>query len=294
MERNMGWTVATMIVVSITVYSVSPAAFAQEASPTRKVSAEDYLDSRYDKQFFAELEKIYGPRLKFDNYDPEAYFEWKEARDRRHRRQQTLWRRQAIERTPILREFHESDVYVLYKDGYTHLLNYHAVKRFKDDDLKKLEQLKRLHTLSLEYTKVTGAGLRHLAAVPSLRHLWFFSCKCITDDDLEYLQTLPNLEHVSLDDTNIGDEGIRNLAKISQLQQLSLHATNVSDECILDIVQLRNLKTLSLGYTDITNDGLQQLKSLPKLQWLSLSGTKVTPDGVSEFQKARPSVTIAR
>jgi internalin A len=65
---------------------------------------------------------------------------------------------------------------------------------FDDAMLRELARLKRLETLDLMQTDVTGAGLKHLYGSATLTRLWIDRDK-ISSTDVDQLRTrLPNLE----------------------------------------------------------------------------------------------------
>jgi hypothetical protein len=96
--------------------------------------------------------------------------------------------------------------------------------------------------LDLSFSKITNAGLKHVA-------------------EFKQLQTL------KLYLTPIGDAGLMELAGLQQLQTLDLNSTKVSDQGLKELARLPRLHTLSLGGTKVSDAGVAELrKALPKLE----------------------------
>ena len=73
---------------------------------------------------------------------------------------------------------------------------------FSDDALKHLKDLKKLETLNLSRTSLTGSGLRHIAGLPNLRTLNLNGCPRINDDEMKSLSRATSLKKISLEGTS--------------------------------------------------------------------------------------------
>jgi hypothetical protein len=97
--------------------------------------------------------------------------------------------------------------------------------------VREIAGLRRVTTLSLADTKVTGAGLAELSAV-------------------EKLTTL------CLDDARITDRALSNVTKLRFLENLDLRSTYIGDAGLAELGKLKNLKTLNLRYARASNDAI--------------------------------------
>lgn len=109
-------------------------------------------------------------------------------------------------------------------------------------------------------TQVTDAGVRHLATMPSLRHLNLTGTG-VTDGGLEVLRHLPELRSLSLGRNRLTTAGIGVLARCGTLEQLSLESsTEIGDAAVRALAGTPNLRHLSVALTDA---GLPLLHELP-------------------------------
>jgi hypothetical protein len=121
--------------------------------------------------------------------------------------------------------------------------------------------------VNLSRTRMTGAGLKELAALKQLQVL-----------DLAY----PPLTGA----------GLKELAPFTQLQTLNLSATEVSDAGLKELAALQQLQSLDLSQTKVTDAGLKELAALKQLQSLDLAFTAVTDAGAAQLRKALPRCRI--
>ena len=83
-------------------------------------------------------------------------------------------------------------------------------------------------TLDLRATKVTGAGLKELAALKSLTTLHLGSTE-VTDAGVEELAALESLTTLNLNSTRVTDAGVKHLTALTGLTTLYLRGTKVTD-----------------------------------------------------------------
>jgi hypothetical protein len=152
-------------------------------------------------------------------------------------------------------------------------------KSLADDDLAHLLPLKRLCTLNLMGSRVTGRGLQHLPATSDLRTLNL--CQAAVDDNgLEYVGQLRTLMDLSLNQTRITDAGLAHLATLSELRVLWLDNDRITGSGLVHLRHLRHLKHLGLQGTLIGNAELASLGELRSLTWLALTNTGIDDNGV--------------
>ncbi len=139
-----------------------------------------------------------------------------------------------------------------------------ATKRFGEEGLKHLKELRAVHNACLSESAVKDDDLRRLAGVRGLRMLL-------------------------LDHTQISDAGLIHLEGLTGLEWLDLGETRVTDAGLKHLKGLKNLRVLGLGDTEITDTGLEELIGLPQLDTVDLLRTKVTPQGRDKLKQALPA-----
>jgi Leucine-rich repeat (LRR) protein len=97
-----------------------------------------------------------------------------------------------------------------------------------DDGLKNLQDLKALDILILG-SKVTNAGLKHLAPLRDNLNVLSLSGTKITDDGLASLKDFSRLEYLFLNDTEITDNGLEQLKSFANLRRVDLQGTAVTE-----------------------------------------------------------------
>ena len=108
-------------------------------------------------------------------------------------------------------------------------------KDLTDEQLADVAQVEEVIWLNLKDTKITDAGLKHLA-------------------------NLKNLKKLHLERTAVTDEGLANLSELSNLNYLNLYGTKVTDAGLDKLTNLKNLKQLYLWESGVSEDGAERLK----------------------------------
>jgi len=119
----------------------------------------------------------------------------------------------------------------------------HGGRDLDDRGLEAVAELgATVRSLNLRDTKITDAGLKHLATFSGLRRL-------------------------HLERTAIGDAGLVHLAKLDKLEVLNLYGTKTSDAGLEKLMGLRRLRQLFVWQTEVTDAGCRRLQaSLPGLK----------------------------
>ncbi len=106
-------------------------------------------------------------------------------------------------------------------------------KPIGDEQITMLKDIKDIVWLNLANTKITDAGLKHIANLP--------------------------LTKLHLEKTGIGDEGLKHLKTLKDLQYLNVYSTKVSDAGLEHLKGLKNLKKLYVWQSQVTPEGMDSL-----------------------------------
>ena len=154
------------------------------------------------------------------------------------------------------------------------------------------EDLDGVRTLTLNYTKISDAGLKEVAKLPNLTSLDLMYCKQITDAGLKELVKLKELATLILTGTKITDTGLKEVIQLKQLEVLYLRSAQISDAGLKELAKLSNLRMLDLGTSQITDAGLKEVAKLQQLKELRLDGTEATDAGLSKLVKLQLLTTL--
>jgi hypothetical protein len=186
-----------------------------------------------------------------------------------------------------------------------------------DADLKPLESLTHLESLSLAFAKkVTNDGLAHLKPLAELQALNLGGCRLLTDSGLKHisakktLETLnlsmtqvsdegaelllnsPNLRRLDLDNTSVTDDGLVSICRLTKLEYLRLSELSLSDGGIKRLAALDKISMLVLDGVPVTDASLETLASFTRLARLSLKGTRISADGAKKLREKNPKLML--
>jgi Leucine-rich repeat (LRR) protein len=171
-----------------------------------------------------------------------------------------------------------------------------------DRFLQRVGELRELESLDLAQTKVSDAGLAHLAKLTKLgnhdllllgsdasfegvRHLFVdLQSRSIT----EALNAVCHIDKgrellVSYDGVEFRDSELAALKSMPWLSDVYLDSRHITDAGIPHLAALPALKRLQLVRTAITDDGLGQLGQLKQLTKLNLKGSRISDKGISRL-----------
>jgi formylglycine-generating enzyme required for sulfatase activity len=196
-------------------------------------------------------------------------------------------------------------------------LNLESVQQLTDDDLARLGHCRRLKSLVLTGTPLTGSGLRHLSSLTMLERLSLGSLgggTALTDDRLAPLAGFKRIVRLRLDNNRaLTDTSLSYLSEMSNLEYLGIPTNpNLTDHGLEQLAGLHKLKELYVGGLDqVTDRGLEQLiggnpdlevigvnsnspiptartlaplRQSPKMRHVALSGHQLTPEGLAVLQ----------
>jgi RNA polymerase sigma factor (sigma-70 family) len=98
-----------------------------------------------------------------------------------------------------------------------------------DDDLKMLSAFPSLQTVHLHHNQIGDAGVANMQGLKNLTTLDLFDTR-VTDAGLVHLaEWMPYLQWLDLNDTKITDAGLRHLKGLKHLRRLDVRKTNVTE-----------------------------------------------------------------
>lgn len=167
-----------------------------------------------------------------------------------------------------------------------------AFRFHREDVLTRLPDPGAAFGLDFHCSVVTGAWLKKLSHLKSLRSLNVGGSLVLADDGLKELKALKSLQGLYLFYSRVTDAGLKELAGLKDLRALDLYHTRVRGPGLKDLAGLSHLQALNLGDTRLTDAGLKHLARLKSLRWLNLHRTRVTAAGVARLQKELPKCKI--
>ncbi len=173
-----------------------------------------------------------------------------------------------------------------------------AGTKVTDAGLKHLAGFANLTSLNLKNSAVTGDGLAALAGLKNLTSL-DLSGSQMTRDNLKHIAGLKNLETLALRQIRTGTTGLsadelKHLAGLQKLTTLDLTGTRVQGQALGKLAGLGKLATIQLD--EITDDSLEGLRDAGLLHALpnaeAVGGKRATKDEeIDVFRLADTKVT---
>ena len=118
-----------------------------------------------------------------------------------------------------------------------------------------------------ESKQITAQGLKHFAAMPSLRKLDLNGIGGIDEDALAELKGCQSLKELIL--INFGiitDKGVKHLAGIPKLQKLNIHGARLTADSIEHFKKMKSLTHLKITYSGLTPEVSAILRRLPGVE----------------------------
>jgi serine/threonine protein kinase len=234
----------------------------------------------------------------------------------------------ALAHNPDVEELHLSGQNHLTAAGYKHIAQIPKLRililseaNLKDDGLKALSALKRLHKLAIDGTAITDAGINFLRdmeindlniertsvtdeglkAIGTIRNMdrLLISNSEITNRGLKYIKHMP-IKSFHMDGCDIDDGGMKDLpgtdsvkapgrftkAVEPTLERLYMSHCNISLRGFREIKAPKLSELILSGCPSVTDDCLKYfIRSWPKLRILLVNDTRVTRAGVNELPK---------
>jgi hypothetical protein len=170
-----------------------------------------------------------------------------------------------------------------------------------DDGIKPLAALKNLKNLKFFHPGklFSGAGLAHLAALPSLERLTVAGSLAFNDDGMAAVAKLTGLKEFRTWHAGGTQEGVKQLRALKGLKSLYLGQRLTykppacpTDETIAVLAEMKSLESLQLDEARLTFAALQQLKQLPALKKLILGGIDIAAEDVERLRRELPMAKV--
>ena len=158
-------------------------------------------------------------------------------------------------------------------------------QKISNDDLHRLAGCKRLESIKLYGTPITG-GFWHLSEVSSLKRLDISDLPLASDEELAPIAKLSQLEHLAIAHNNtLTDKALEHIKNLKTLSSLYLLGyTNFTDNAVAQLIEgLPGLTELSIASPD-NRRTLACVRDAKRLQKIYISGNQLTKSGVSHLK----------
>lgn len=162
-----------------------------------------------------------------------------------------------------------------------------------DDHLAKLKDTKALRILLIDSldSRITAAGLKHLANLHNLEHLRIRSPQ-INDAALAEIAPVTSLKILNLPSAEFTDAGLAQLKILPRLTQLRFHSPHVTNTGMQTLAELPALTRLHLIDLPLTDAGLKTLASIKQLESLYIDGGHFSDPALDDLFAKRPDLHI--
>ncbi|MDG2383101.1 MAG: hypothetical protein P8N76_15645 [Pirellulaceae bacterium] len=126
-----------------------------------------------------------------------------------------------------------------------------------------LTQIRRLRSIDLSNSSVTGELLKVVGQIPSLMSLKLDGTK-VTTSGLQHLVGSKKLRFLSLKNTSITNRDLQAIGQISNLETLMRDSNAITDTDLEHLLGLKELKDVTLRDTQI-NVHAKNLQALSKM-----------------------------
>jgi internalin A len=173
-------------------------------------------------------------------------------------------------------------------------MNLYYAEQIGDGALAAMKGWKQLRSLNLRGTKVTDAGLVHLAGLPietlDVGYSFF------TDNGFDALVNLPKLKHLAVGGNKITDTGLNAVRLLTTLTELDLSgaqrtdsgiwAATITDRSIETVDSLQSIQLLNLKGAKFTDTGFAKLTRLKQLKRIDLGETNLSAIGLASLNNS--------
>jgi hypothetical protein len=162
-----------------------------------------------------------------------------------------------------------------------------------DADLIAIGDAQSLRVLMIDHddSRMTAAGMRHLAGLPHLKHLRIRGAG-IDDEALAEVANIQALEILNLPRGAFTDAGLLQLKDLPRLESLRFGTPHVTTAGIASLATFPALKRLHLIDIPIGDDGLRSLARMEQLESLYIDGGEFSDVALDELFQARPQLHV--
>ena len=148
-----------------------------------------------------------------------------------------------------------------------------------DDVMEQVGKLDGLRCINITGTRITDAGIAHLAGLSRLRTAYFQWDGHLTGACLVHLRDKKELTWLGVFTPGLRDDDLKHIEGLHQLETLLLRSPSLGDPGMTHIRGLTALKRLWIDNSTVTGRGLEQLRDLKNLERLNLPWTvdRLTP-----------------
>ncbi|MBI3862241.1 MAG: hypothetical protein HY290_10135 [Planctomycetia bacterium] len=171
---------------------------------------------------------------------------------------------------------------------------------------KRLGRLKSVTYVTLDASRLTGAGIQCLAEIGNVERVYLSQIGArptapgfdfyrpaelsvdlykdrFSDADLARIQSFQKLKYLWIGPSDVTDAGLAHLENIVGLEGLFIHDSKVTGQGLLALSRLPRLEMLRYSGTRVGDSGLESLADLTRLAHLDLSGTSISDAGLSKL-----------
>jgi len=114
--------------------------------------------------------------------------------------------------------------------------------------------------VALDGPAASDETIGRLRAFPHLRSLTLCEGARVSNDGLKHLEALPRLKHLILASGTADDRGMQHLASRTELEELWIHHVPITDAGLRTLLVLPNLRRVWLSGTGVTEAGIQEFR----------------------------------
>jgi Leucine-rich repeat (LRR) protein len=161
-----------------------------------------------------------------------------------------------------------------------------------NEDLASVAGLTNLRELLIDdpHSRITAAGIQHLANLPKLTHLRIRGR--MDEATLAAIAKLTTLQVLNVPQTTCDDAALRHLESLPHLEQLRFGSPHITDAGMQTLRGLKALKRLHLIDVPITDVGLAKLAEIEQLESLYIDGSAITDAGLEALFRQRPGLHV--
>jgi hypothetical protein len=165
--------------------------------------------------------------------------------------------------------------------------------RVADDDVAQIGQATELRTLIIDQpeSRITAAGLKHLAGLPNFEHLRLRG-PGVDDDALAQIAQLKALRFLNVPRGSFSDAGLAHLAGHARLELLRFGSPNVSDAGIKTLREMPALTQIHLIGVPLSDASLAELAKIEQLQSLYVDDIAFSESAWQALFDARPRLHV--